>query len=123
MSCTLRLSSMDRYRCGSKPMVPFWGSTTHFRTHFSGDWDVHWGYDLDFHPWPYEKNLEKVVLKRLIGCSAVGRWQHPAFFRQPATKGVAKLVSAAPLLLSLQTPPEVPVGSVPLKLGCFLLPC
>ena len=21
--------------------------TTHFRTYFSGDWDVHWGYDLD----------------------------------------------------------------------------
>ena len=19
---------------------------------FSGDWDVHWGYDLDFDPWP-----------------------------------------------------------------------
>ena len=19
----------------------------------SGDWDVHWGYDLDFDPWPY----------------------------------------------------------------------
>ena len=26
-------------------MVPFWGRcTTHFRTYFSGDWDVHWGY-------------------------------------------------------------------------------
>ena len=24
--------------------------TTHFRTYFSGDWDVHWGYDLDFDP-------------------------------------------------------------------------
>ena len=36
-----------------KPMVPFWGGcTTHFRTYFSGDWDVHWGYDLDFDPWP-----------------------------------------------------------------------
>ena len=42
--------------CGSKPMVPFWGRcTTHFRTYFSGDWDVHWGY-LDFDPWP---NKEK----------------------------------------------------------------
>ena len=20
--------------------------------YFSGDWDVHWGYDLDFEPWP-----------------------------------------------------------------------
>ena len=25
---------------------------THFRTYFSGDLDVHWGYDLDFDPWP-----------------------------------------------------------------------
>ena len=24
--------------------------TTHFRTYFSGDWDVHWGYDLGFDP-------------------------------------------------------------------------
>ena len=39
--------------CGSKPMVPFWGGcTTHFRTYFCVDWDVHWGYDLDFDPWP-----------------------------------------------------------------------
>ena len=35
-------------------MVPFWGRcTTHFRTYFSGYWDVHRGYDLDFDPWPY----------------------------------------------------------------------
>ena len=32
----------------SKPMgshfgIPFWGITTHFRTCFSGDWDVRWG--------------------------------------------------------------------------------
>ena len=27
--------------------------TTHFRTYFSGDWDVYWGYDLDFDPWPH----------------------------------------------------------------------
>ena len=31
-----------------------WGRcATHFRTYFSGDWDVHWGYDLAFDPWPY----------------------------------------------------------------------
>ena len=35
-------------------MVPFWGRcTTHFRTYFSGEWDVHCKYDLDFDPWPY----------------------------------------------------------------------
>ena len=29
--------------------IPFWGRcTTHFRTYFSGDWDVHWGCDRDF---------------------------------------------------------------------------
>ena len=34
--------------------IPFWEScTTHFRTYFSGDWDVDWGYDLDFDPWPF----------------------------------------------------------------------
>ena len=27
--------------------------TAHFRTYFSGDWDVHWGYDLDLDPWPH----------------------------------------------------------------------
>ena len=27
--------------------------TTHFRTYVSGDWDVLWGYDLDFDPWSY----------------------------------------------------------------------
>ena len=37
-------------------MVPFWlvgEFTTPFRTYF-GDWDVYWGYDLAFDPWPYE---------------------------------------------------------------------
>ena len=32
--------------------IPFGVGTTHFRTYFSGDWDVHWGYDLGFDPWP-----------------------------------------------------------------------
>ena len=27
--------------------------TTHFRTYLSRDWDVHWGYDLRFDPWPH----------------------------------------------------------------------
>ena len=34
----------------SKPMVPSWGRcTTHFRTYFSGDWGVHWGYGILTH--------------------------------------------------------------------------
>ena len=54
-------SSMTKFEsnlfgCGSKPTVPFWGRwTTHLRAHFSGDWDVHWGYDLGFDPWPFRK--------------------------------------------------------------------
>ena len=44
---------------GQKAMVPFWGRcTTHFRTYFSGDWDVHWGYDLDFDPRPCTRSSE-----------------------------------------------------------------
>ena len=42
--------------CQNRFGIPFWlvgEFTTHFRTHFSGDWDVHWGYDLDFDPWPF----------------------------------------------------------------------
>ena len=30
-------------RVGAPPSVVFFG----------GDWDVHWGYDLGFDPWPY----------------------------------------------------------------------
>ena len=30
--------------------IPFWGRcTTHFRTYFSGDWDVYWGYGILTH--------------------------------------------------------------------------
>ena len=43
-------SASLRCGCGSKPMVPFWGRcTTHFRTYFSGDWNVHWGYGILTH--------------------------------------------------------------------------
>ena len=27
--------------------------TTRFSRDFSGDWDVHWGYDLEYDPWPH----------------------------------------------------------------------
>ena len=35
--------------------IPFWlvgEFTTHFRTFFGGDGEVHWGYELHFDPWP-----------------------------------------------------------------------
>ena len=42
--------------------IPFWlvgEFTTHFRTDFSRDWDAHWGYDLDFDPWPLGLGVRK----------------------------------------------------------------
>ena len=62
------------FGCVSKPMGSQFGvGTTHFRTYFSWDWDVHWGYDLDFDPWPFKSRggvrLEKVPGWNMGGCS------------------------------------------------------
>ena len=52
--CFAQVDTRWEHGSGSKPMVPFWARcTTHVRTYFSGDWDVHCGYDLDFDPWPH----------------------------------------------------------------------
>ena len=56
------------YGCGCQDRfgIPFWlvgAFTTHFRTHFSGDWDVHWGYDLDFEPWPINMEPDRGLLE------------------------------------------------------------
>ena len=38
---------------GQSQWDPILGQVHHlFRADFSGDWDVHWWYDLDFDPWP-----------------------------------------------------------------------
>ena len=42
-------------------MVPFWGGAPPILVYFSGDWDVHWGYDLDFDPWPNRQTINKLV--------------------------------------------------------------
>ena len=39
---------------------------THFRTYFSGDWDVHWGYDLGFDPRPYVHRFRKKAHGQLL---------------------------------------------------------
>ena len=46
---------IDPHGCGSKPRSYFGEGefTNHFRTYFSGDWDVPWGCDLGFDPWPH----------------------------------------------------------------------
>ena len=45
------------YGCGSQNRfgIPFWLVPPMERTDFSGwiESEVHWGYDLDFDPWPY----------------------------------------------------------------------
>ena len=53
-SCPLT-ARIDGCGCQNRYGIPFWlvgEFTTHFRTYFSGDWDVHLGYDLGFDPWP-----------------------------------------------------------------------
>ena len=41
------------YGCGSKPMGSHFGVGAPPILVNRGDWDVHWGYDLHFDPWPY----------------------------------------------------------------------
>ena len=36
--------------------------------YFCGDWDVHWGYDSDFGPWPY---LDRKAVLRAHGMAPV----------------------------------------------------
>ena len=52
---------LESFGCGCQNRfgIPFWGRCTHFRTYVSGDWDVRWGYDLDFDPWPFRPWTEK----------------------------------------------------------------
>ena len=39
---------------GSKPIWYHFGvGAAPILVYFSGDWDVHWGYDLAFDPWPF----------------------------------------------------------------------
>ena len=44
----------NQWRCQNRFGIPFWlvGEFTHFRAYFSWEWDVLFGYDLDFDPWP-----------------------------------------------------------------------
>ena len=46
----VRTAVAEMHGCGSKAILD--RCTTHFRTYFSGDWDVHWGYDFDLE-WPH----------------------------------------------------------------------
>ena len=53
--CNLSMTEKTKTHKWLWVKIPFWlagESTTQFITYFSGDWDGHWGYDLDFAPWP-----------------------------------------------------------------------
>ena len=58
----------EEFGCGSKPTVPFWGRcTTHFRTYFGGDWDVHWGSNQDFLTHGHFSGASTGFLPRVMG--------------------------------------------------------
>ena len=52
-----------KHGCGSKPTVPFWGRCTTSLVYLSGEWDVHWGYDLDFDPHNTHLSADEHVLR------------------------------------------------------------
>ena len=82
------------YGYGSKPMGSHFGVgefTTHFRTYFSGGWDVHWGLpDLDFDPWPCGVCL-------LL-----------PFFPDPLQQAMQRLHGQRPVTLHLGRVPDAP---------------
>ena len=48
--------------CGSKPMAPFfWVGAPPIFVYFSGDWDIHWGYEILTHPSSYALRLFKTT--------------------------------------------------------------
>ena len=47
-----------RWTQALKPAVLWWIGALPSLVYFSGDWDVHWGYDLGFDPWP-NQNAKK----------------------------------------------------------------
>ena len=47
--------------------IPFWlvNSPPILESILVLDWDVHWGYDLDFDPWPWENHGTRPLAWRL----------------------------------------------------------
>ena len=58
-------------RANTNGTMPCWGRrTTHFRTYFSGDWDVHWGYRVLTHS-HVEKQANTEMTNCCCPCAAV----------------------------------------------------
>ena len=53
---------------GSKPMVPFGVGAPPILVYFSGDWDVDWGYDLDFDRWACFHHPSEAASRACPGC-------------------------------------------------------
>ena len=68
----------DSCGCGGQNRfgIPFWlVGEPPILVGFSGDWDVHWGYDLDFDPWPCVNWCEPHVaaaVRTPVCCSNMG---------------------------------------------------
>ena len=69
--------------------------TTHFRTYFSGDWDVHWGYDMDIDPWPKSHHETKPWLSPFLSV-LTGESYHSGFLRW---RRISSIHSRCPLWL------------------------
>ena len=53
LSIQLRACHATHMAVGQNQWYHFGVGASPILVYFSGDWDVHWGYDLDFDPWPY----------------------------------------------------------------------
>ena len=79
--------------------------TTHVSQDFSGDWDVHWGYDLGFDPWPYrpvpanmfEKDKTSTAQQKMDGRSAREARKKPKNATLPASPNDAASWSSGKL--------------------------
>ena len=82
--------------------IPFWGRcTTHFRTYFSGDWNVHWGYGILTHGHFALKHAELfrinpnsfcqiVVALLLANCGSRSRTRNCGFGRNFPSSGKSR---------------------------------
>ena len=50
MAVVVKTNGISHFGIGAPPILVYFG----------GDWDVHWGYDLGFHPWPYDCHMQHV---------------------------------------------------------------
>ena len=81
--------------------------------HFSGDWAVHWGYDLDFDPWPFGQGEDCVF------------WPGAQFeaSRGPAAHRGSPPSSCAPETASAAASSSTPSGmlsKIGFTPGCFV---